>query len=278
MYTVNEIIEIAKVSGYLAANDIARGSLFGQTTDPRLAKMLYMERKAVEWMQNADSTDPTVRGSADYLYALCGAYALKAARIVGLGGSGTVVVPTTPSTSEPHINWIRVTSGDFDTATDYIDTSLDGEVFRVYANWITRYLEPNTEWEYLEGGGLRLIGWNAQTMDLELYIDLRNESTSLNSSVQWENIVGRPVAGQEYNLTQDTLISNPTSTTAYEEITISVIPNGFNYAWDTKFAFGFTWPEQPTATGVNTIQLYTFQYISSQDKWACIGQAIDVPI
>jgi hypothetical protein len=278
MYTVPEIIEIAKVSEYLAANDIARGSLFGQLTDPRLAKMLYMERKAVEWVEEHDSANTSLRGCADYLYALCGAYALKAARIIGLGGSGTVVTPTTPTGGEPHINWIRVTSGDFANATDYVDTSLDGEVFRVYANWITRYLEPNTEWEYLSGGGLRLIGWDAQAMDLELYIDLRNETTSLNSSVQWENIVGKPIAGQEYNLTQDTLISNPTSTIAYEEITISIIPNGFNYAWDTKFAFGFTWPEQPTATGVGTIQLYTFQYISSQDKWACIGQAIDVPI
>jgi hypothetical protein len=277
MYTVPEIINIAKVSQYLAANDVARGALFGQRLDPRLPLMLYMERRAVEWMQGMDGDYETLRHTANYLYDLCGRYGLAAARIVAAGGGGTVVSPTSPS-YDGRINWIRVTSADMENETDYVNTSLDGEVFRVFANWIPRYLEYGTEWEYLDGGGVRLIGWDSTTQDLEFYVDLRDESTALNQSVQWESIVGKPLAGLEYDLTADTLITNPTGTSSFSTILISIIPNGYNYTWDSKFAFSFTWPEQPTATGAGTMQNYTFRYISSQDKWVCEGQSIDIPI
>lgn len=279
MYTIPQIINIAEISGYLAANDVARGAMFSQRLNPDLPKILYMERRAVEFMYEQDPDYSTLRACADYLYALCGRYAREAVKIINDGGSGVVVVPTSPS-DEARINWIRITSADFSTPTEYINPSLEGEVFRLYANWITRYLEPETEWEYRDGGGFTLLmdGIDAQAMDLELYLDLRDETTALNQSVQWESIVGKPLAGLEYDLTDDTLITNPTGTSSFSTILISIIPNGYNYTWDTKFAFSFTWPEQPTATGAGTMQNYTFRYISSQDKWVCEGQSIDIPI
>jgi hypothetical protein len=280
MYTIPEIITIAKISGYLAANDVARGAMFSQRTNPDLPKILYMERRAVEWMYDQDPSYSTLRGSADYLYAICGKYGRLASRIMDEGGSGIVVVPTSPS-NDPRINWIRITSSDFATATTYVNPSLEGEVFRLYANWITRYLEYGTEWEYLEDGGFEILTEDFSAVDFpdyELYLDLRDETTALNQSVQWENIVGKPAAGASYDLTEDTLITNPESEYAYQTLAISIKPNGFNYTWDTKFKFSFTWPEQPTATSVNTLQNYTFRYISSEDIWVCEGQSIDIPI
>jgi len=50
--TVLQIINIAKISQYLAAQDVAKGSLFGNRITPDTPKILYMERKAVEWLYN----------------------------------------------------------------------------------------------------------------------------------------------------------------------------------------------------------------------------------
>jgi hypothetical protein len=49
MYTIQEIIEIAKISQYLSANDIAQKGLFGGGVDNELPNKLYNIRKSVEW-------------------------------------------------------------------------------------------------------------------------------------------------------------------------------------------------------------------------------------
>ena len=49
MYTVQEIIDIAKISQYLSANDIAQKGLFGGGVDNELPNKLYNIRKSVEW-------------------------------------------------------------------------------------------------------------------------------------------------------------------------------------------------------------------------------------
>ncbi len=96
--TTAQIINIAKVSEYLARVDSARGSLFGQRVSPNAAMILYMERKAVEWMYDHDPTNSTLTLTSNYLYSLCRGYNLQGANIVN-GGSGGSVSPITPSTS-----------------------------------------------------------------------------------------------------------------------------------------------------------------------------------
>ena len=64
MLSVPSIIEIAKVSQYLAQNDIDNNGLYGGGVDLDLPKKLYNIRKSVEWMYNQDSTDPTQIGRA----------------------------------------------------------------------------------------------------------------------------------------------------------------------------------------------------------------------
>lgn len=52
--SVLDIINIAKVSQYLAANDVANGELYGKRAVGNLPIILYVERKAVEWRYNKE--------------------------------------------------------------------------------------------------------------------------------------------------------------------------------------------------------------------------------
>lgn len=94
--SIPEIIEVAKVSQELAQNDIAKGSLFGKRIDERLGKMLYMERKSLEWLYDLDNTNTTLRAVGDYVYDLCGNYGLKAQQIIATSGGGSAVNPSNP--------------------------------------------------------------------------------------------------------------------------------------------------------------------------------------
>jgi hypothetical protein len=74
MLSVPSIIEIAKVSQYLAQNDIDDKGLYGGGIDLDLPKKLYNIRKSVEWMYNQDSTEPNLGATSEYLLAMCAKY------------------------------------------------------------------------------------------------------------------------------------------------------------------------------------------------------------
>ena len=97
-FTPTQIIKIAKVSQYLAGDDVAKGVLYGPRLIPTSDRILYMERKAVEWMNNLDPTNSTLRLTSNYLYSICRGYNLKAQNIVANGSSGNVT-PITPTGS-----------------------------------------------------------------------------------------------------------------------------------------------------------------------------------
>lgn len=92
--TVAQIIDIAKISQFLATVDVEKGSLFGQRVVPETPQILYLERSAVEWMYNHDPANPTLRETSNYLYSLCRGYNLQAQQISGTGG---VISPVNPS-------------------------------------------------------------------------------------------------------------------------------------------------------------------------------------
>jgi hypothetical protein len=89
-YTVAQIINIAKIAQYIAGNDVANGSLFGPRLIPISPRMIYMERVALEWMYDLDASDDTLTKTANYVYALCRGYNLKA-QAVSINTSGVVV-------------------------------------------------------------------------------------------------------------------------------------------------------------------------------------------
>lgn len=104
--TVPNIIQIAKVSQYLGLVDINKGTIFSPRVkpSPQTAKIIYMERKALEWMYDSDPTNESLRSVANYVYALCNKYVLEANVIVN-GSSGGGVVPTPGGTPS---NWLYV--------------------------------------------------------------------------------------------------------------------------------------------------------------------------
>lgn len=94
MPTPSDVINIAKVSEYLWNDTIAKeGGLFGGTIDPRKARQLYMEWKALQYgyEQNINGTQ-AVQGVANYVYALCGAKVATAMDIIDGGSSGGSVI------------------------------------------------------------------------------------------------------------------------------------------------------------------------------------------
>jgi hypothetical protein len=50
MYDISEIINIAKISEYLCANDIAKKGLFGGGVDLQLPNKIFNIRKSVEFV------------------------------------------------------------------------------------------------------------------------------------------------------------------------------------------------------------------------------------
>jgi hypothetical protein len=81
--SIPSIITRAKISQYLAGNDIAEALFFrGIHPNDILPMTLYMERKALEKKYSVDPSDDTLRYSANYVYSLCGKYGLQADVIV----------------------------------------------------------------------------------------------------------------------------------------------------------------------------------------------------
>ncbi len=168
-YTTQEIIDIAKVSQFLSENEIEKSGLYGGGVDYLFPRKLYMIRKNVEWLYDLDSSDDTLVETANYLYALCGRFALKAASIILDGGSGSIS-PINPSTANPFP--IYITDSNFVNATDYVDDRIESVNIIVYFNEINRYLEPGVETS-VSGNTLTILvpGFDATVNTYNLVIE-----------------------------------------------------------------------------------------------------------
>jgi hypothetical protein len=92
--TVADILNIARISQYIATIDIEKGKFFGRRIAPETPQILYNERKAVEWQYNLDPADTSLTETSNYLYSLCRGYNLQAQQISGTGGT---ISPVNPS-------------------------------------------------------------------------------------------------------------------------------------------------------------------------------------
>lgn len=156
--TVAEKIEIAQASQFLAANDIAKGGLYGGGISARLPRLLYMIRKNVERLYGLDPSDSTLTKTSNYMYSLCAPFSLRAQAILGGGGTIASVVPVSATSVFP----IYITQANFTTATDYNDTRIVGQNLMIFYNEINRYLIPGTEWSYTATGvSITLPGFDA---------------------------------------------------------------------------------------------------------------------
>lgn len=91
--TIPQILNIAKISQYLAAQYEANKTfLKGGVLDMTLSRKIYMERRAIQYIYNLNVNDPFLRETANYLYALCGRFAIQAQNI--LNPVSTCISPT----------------------------------------------------------------------------------------------------------------------------------------------------------------------------------------
>lgn len=80
--TVGEILDLAKISQYLAAQYEANQSfLKGGTLDNLLSRKIYMERSGIQYVYNLNQNDPNLRSTANYLYDLLGVFGAKSKQI-----------------------------------------------------------------------------------------------------------------------------------------------------------------------------------------------------
>jgi hypothetical protein len=268
--SVADIIDIARLSQVYAANDIAKKGVYGGGIDRRLPQMLYIERKAVEAVYALDPTDDYLRFTANYLYALCGPYGLRAAYALDSGSSGTVA-PATPPTGFTFVYLIPITGPDFADATNYNDPRIVGKDLEIFWDNVNRYLLP-TE-------------FNPTPIGIEILID-GFDATSTNSDaifkIYIENPTGTSGSGvsgvYNFSLLAITAFSNLAAGTDGQIVTYNIIPNGFAYTWGTIFAFSDNMPEQPGATVVGTQSTYSFRYSLSLARWICVEQSLNIPI
>jgi hypothetical protein len=125
---------------------------------------------------NPSDVDQELRSIANYLYALCAPYNVKAASIIGIVEPNVNARPVMISSI---ISPIRVTSEDFADDTHWNGQNsvnqpvLGSYRLQVFANFIARYLTEGTEWERTSTGvNILLDGFDALSNEYELYIDI----------------------------------------------------------------------------------------------------------
>lgn len=153
--TVAQIINVAKISQFLAAQDAARGSLFGKRVSPQTARTLYLERKAVEWMYGIDPADTSLTLTSNYLYSLCRGYNLQAQNISGNGGSVSPVNNNTSSTPSPYE---FIVSG-----SSFITTGTGTISIPTFANYNVLFVRNNIPQSTVDLGSGSYYSWDRNT-------------------------------------------------------------------------------------------------------------------
>lgn len=93
---VSEVLNLAKIAQYLAFNDQAQKLFLKGGSNARLPYMITCERLSVQWQYDTNPTDPTLRGTANYLYDLLGIYGIQAEVILAAQG-GVAPIVTGPA-------------------------------------------------------------------------------------------------------------------------------------------------------------------------------------
>ena len=132
MLTIQQILDIAKISLWLALNDISKGVMYGGKLDPLLGRKIYMEYSSLEWMYAESPSDTTLRTVANYVYELCGSYALQAQIILNIGNTGGAVIN---GNSGGNVYPFVITSSDFENdGVSYNNPNIVGDNIILFIN------------------------------------------------------------------------------------------------------------------------------------------------
>lgn len=122
---VSTYLNYARVTQYLAADGSSNRLLF-QGSDNRVhqAALLFMTRKAINWLNNLNSSDTNLPKMANYMYSLCNPYIPEARRIIGAGGTGNIVNPSTGNNVTIATPFVQFRVGDPGALMNAGDTQL----------------------------------------------------------------------------------------------------------------------------------------------------------
>lgn len=111
---ISNIIKFAKICQALSGADTTKKlALKGSDISPNLSRVLYMQRKALEWMYVFNPSDADLDKVANYVYSLCGKFLAQAKVLSGNAGGQIIINPTTglPINFVPHRLQFVVQSG-----------------------------------------------------------------------------------------------------------------------------------------------------------------------
>lgn len=112
MPSAQTIVEYAKISQYLSADAIAKGTVFSNgNLNPMLPEQLNIVWTSLQHLIDTDPTNTNITGTKNFLQSLCGPFALQASAIVGNSG-GQVIEPPSGLGSVIVAVYVQFTVGD----------------------------------------------------------------------------------------------------------------------------------------------------------------------
>lgn len=150
MLTVANILDIAKISMYIATIDIEKGKLLGKRVVPETPQILANEIFGIEYWYNLNPADPSLVETSNYLYSLCRGYNLQAQQIAGTGGTITPVNPS--QIPNPY---------DFEvSATSIIPDGANSAVLSAFIGFNLLFVRNGIPQSTLNIGGNSYYSWN----------------------------------------------------------------------------------------------------------------------
>jgi hypothetical protein len=165
--SINEIIEIGRVSTYLSANYVGKGSLYGGTViEPTPPIQIAMVTDALSWGDagGAESSESLI-STANYLYWLTGMFQLQSQNIIsGPGGGSVVPTPSGGSLPNPYDFEVPATvTSDAPLADGDSTVTLDGtNGTRDYRGYNIVFNRNNVPQSVVNQGG-SYYSWNRTT-------------------------------------------------------------------------------------------------------------------
>lgn len=99
--SIPEIIKLGDISVPLSSNYQANGDLFGKRLAFTAPSTIALVTDALRWQYEGTPTDSTLRGTANYLYWLCGKFQIEGQFIITGTGGGSVIPINPGATPNP---------------------------------------------------------------------------------------------------------------------------------------------------------------------------------
>lgn len=159
--TIPQILEVGKIAQYLAVNRNAKTSVvnYGKLPQNNLPLTIKIVREDVEYMYNNNPTEVSLLSNANYLFSLCGEYAVEAEYIMGINNGGSALTPL-PSGSLANIQFtIGVGDAPANGSNQYVNAALSlNTTYSIYDSGRAGFLVQGVDFSYNILGGFTLLG------------------------------------------------------------------------------------------------------------------------